>query len=82
MCVSLDIELNPVYIRSDDNVLADTLSRILYSKTSAKLNTLVDEYDICCKDGLLCYFRDYDGATHQEEKMASKEIGGTVYVES
>lgn len=82
MCVNLDVDLNPVYIRSEDNLLADTLSRVLYSKTSSKLTDLIENYSICCKKGLLCYFRLNVGATHQEEETVSEEICSTVYVES
>lgn len=81
MCVNLDIDLKPVYIRSEDNLLADTLSRILYTKTSSRLPELISKYSICCKDELLCHFRVNDGATHQEEEASVEEIGGTIYVE-
>lgn len=31
-CVILDIDVNPIYIRSEDNIVADTLSCVLYRK--------------------------------------------------
>lgn len=58
LCASLDIDLNPVYIPSEDNILADTLSRVLYSSTAHKLPELIGQYGICCKDGLIGFFRD------------------------
>lgn len=48
---------------------------------NGKLPYLIENYSICCKDELLCYFRDSDGATHREEETSNEELGSTVYVE-
>lgn len=81
MCVSLDVDLNPVYIRSEDSILADSLSRVMYCKTRSKLPDLLVCDNICCKDELLGFFRNFDGATHQEEEASDEKVGGQVYME-
>lgn len=80
-CVKLDLELKPVYIRSEDNILADTLSHILYKSTSMKLPDLLSSYDMCCKDGFMLFFRNHLGSTHSHEDKSHEEISSPVYIE-
>lgn len=81
MCVNLDLELKPVYIKSEENVLADTLSRILYNSTFMKLPELLSNFDICCKDGVLLYSSNDVGATRRVQDSTDEEIGSPVYYE-
>lgn len=81
ICVTLDIDLCPVYIRSEDNVLADSLSRMLYSSTAKKMSDLVSPYEICCKSGLLSFCRQFNGGAQGQEGPSHEEVGGTVYAE-
>lgn len=60
-CVNLDIDVNPIYIRSEDNVIADTLSRVLYRKTAMNLGDLLNGHDLCCKSELLSFYREKPG---------------------
>lgn len=50
--------MNPVYIRSEDNVIADSLSRVLYACTSRRLPELLSDVSLCCKEGLLNFSMD------------------------
>lgn len=79
-CVSLDIDLKPVYIRSEDNIGADSLSRILYANTSKKLANLLSGYSLCCKDELICYYRNFDGEASEKETVPDESVSRPVYV--
>lgn len=62
-----DIELSSEYIRSEDNVAADTLSRLGYENTRLNVQSLLMEYRICCKWLLNHYCRSQ--ASKVEEKV-------------
>lgn len=80
-CVYHDLDLKPVYIKSEENVLADTLSRVLYSSTASRLHEILNDYSICCKDGVLSFFREHFGAAHRVQNSADEEVGSSVYLE-
>lgn len=58
LSVQYDLEFESEYITSKDNICADTLSRLMYSDCSDKLEELLLGFDLCCKDILLDRFRE------------------------
>lgn len=68
LSVTNDFEISTSYITSEDNLLADTLSRLAYPSTCHKLPTLIHGFDLCCKQALLDLSRastdDYEPAHH------------------
>lgn len=76
LSVLFNFSLEPEYIPSECNVLADTLSRVSYPKTACKLVELIDVDSLCCGDTLLHASRSVAGGTtpenlHYEEKVGS-----------
>lgn len=48
LCMRHNIKIIPSYIQSEENVLADTLSRLLYFTSVEKLEKLLSPFDLCC----------------------------------
>ena len=48
ICAIYNIDLEPKYINTKDNVVADTLSRIPYCNVSSKLEMLLCGVSLCC----------------------------------
>lgn len=80
-CVQYDLDLEPKYIRSEDNIIADTLSRVGYKSTTVKLASLLEPFEICCKDVLIEFFRSFTGGSQETEADDNEVGGGTVYME-
>ena len=55
LCFLFNCDLKPVYIRSEDNFVADTLSRLGYDKYRRVLTGNWGKFDICCGHDLLNY---------------------------
>lgn len=81
VCVTYDIELEPRYIASADNVVPDTLSRIGYTSTVNKLEPLLENHELCCKGGLLKFFREQHGRTSEKEEEDYESLGRPVNLE-
>lgn len=47
-----NIKLNPIYIKSEENVVADALSWVPIIKSVDTLEALVAPYQLCCHDVL------------------------------
>ena len=58
-----NMKISPRYVRSEDNVLADTLSRLSYRKTRNSAPDLLSAYNLCCKKELIDYCRSDVGVT-------------------
>lgn len=65
-----NIVLEPVYIPSEDNVLADLLSRICYPEYAKKMILFLNDNDICCKDRLVNACRSITGSFEEESPAA------------
>lgn len=57
LSVQYDLEFESDYIASKENVCADTLPRVMYPEVQGKLDELLLEVDLCCKNVLLDHFR-------------------------
>lgn len=57
LCATNDIELITEYISSCDNVIADTLSRLQYSRVAKNIDKLLVKVDLCCIDSLFDFCR-------------------------
>lgn len=51
-----NIKLNPTYIKSEENVVADTLSRIPFIKNYLEFEALITPQKLCCNDVLINMF--------------------------
>lgn len=49
VCVTYNILIEPFYIRSCDNIVADTLSHLPYPDTSSKAESLLSPFKLCCE---------------------------------
>lgn len=73
LSVLFNFSLEPNYIPSESNVVADTLSGVSYSKTANKLTSLIDVEIMCCSQLLLDISREFstttshEGTTNEEE---------------
>lgn len=56
-CVKFDIDLSSEYIPTNENVVADTLSRLDYPCVRRKIDSLLDGVELCCKDLLIKFCR-------------------------
>lgn len=56
LCISYNIHLNPVYITSEDNFVADALSRVSGSKPIDVRRLQTETKNWCCSDSLLSFF--------------------------
>ena len=52
LCFIHNIEIYATYIKSEDNILADQLSRLNYKNVPAKCNKTLLEYGMCCTSRL------------------------------
>lgn len=43
-----NIKLNPVYVRSENNVVADTLSRVFYASKVEDIELKLSNVKLCC----------------------------------
>lgn len=57
-----EMDLKPVYIRSEDNIIADTLSRLSYASVAQKAPSLLSGYNLCCERELFDFCRESPGA--------------------
>lgn len=55
--VSHDIQLEPRYISTTDNLVADALSRLAYDDIAAKNSSILQDSRLCCSDELLSFVR-------------------------
>lgn len=81
ICVNLDIDVNPAYIRSEDNIVADTLLRVRYNSTTVKLESLLSDYELCCKSELLLFYRGTSGCASGQEEQTDENFSRPVYLE-
>lgn len=56
-----DFEIVPEYIPTDENKLADALSRLGYTSYSNANRIAITEVELCCKDKLLCCLQVQNG---------------------
>lgn len=57
LCATNDIELCPEYIASCDNIIADSLSRLQYSRVAREIEGLIGSKELCCIDELFNFCR-------------------------
>lgn len=82
VCALHAIEIKSVYIRSEENVWADHLSRLMYRKNANEMSNLVGQTQMCCKDRLLSCCRSVVGVDTEEKSRSSSPKGGAQYHES
>lgn len=51
-----NIKLNPMYIKSEENVVADSLSRVPHIKSVCEFETLISPHVLCCPDVITSMF--------------------------
>lgn len=66
VCLVYNITLSPTYIRSEDNVVADVLSRLKYPEYASKVEEVLCGFDFCCKNELLSYSRSVAEKSQEE----------------
>lgn len=81
VCVEFDIDLEPKYIRSAENIVADTLSRVSYAPTVNRLGELLSSYSLCCKNELVDFFSEQHGRTSATEEEDCESFSCPVNVE-
>lgn len=59
LSATYDFDITATYIQSSANVLADTLSRVLYPATSNELLSTLERFDICCNQHLVDFSRQF-----------------------
>lgn len=67
ICLIYNIFLSPTYIRSEDNKIADTLSRVQYPEHAAGIEEILSDVNLCCKDSLVSYSRIVAGTSKEED---------------
>ena len=65
ICAFHNIEIIPKYISTEENVVADTLSRIPYAQVASKLEKLLYNSNLCCLNLL---FENYRGPPARPEQ--------------
>ena len=53
LCAEYDIDIDTSYINTKENIIADTLSRIAYRRTSRVVDRLLSNSNLCCLDVLI-----------------------------
>lgn len=76
VCVIHNIDLVPAYISTEDNTLADALSRIRYSP-SISTSTLDSINSLCCSDQLVPFFCR-SSRTRQPSPSPDPQLSGTL----
>lgn len=54
LCAKWDIDLVSEYVPTEENILADTLSRLGYCSTHFNACEILNTIELCCKEDL-CY---------------------------
>lgn len=57
LCATNDIELVPEYIASCDDIVADSPSRLRYSRVANNISQLINNHELCCMDSLFEFCR-------------------------
>ena len=71
----------PHYVRSADNVVADTLSRLPYRKTRNSAPHLLAPYGLCCESTILEYCRSGSGVIDGDDREVQGGLSGPGYPE-
>lgn len=66
ICLVHNITLSPTYIKSEDNMIADVLSRIMYPDHAVRVEEILSEFEFCCKDELISHSRSVTEKTTKE----------------
>ena len=57
LCAVFNVSLQPRYISTKSNLVADTLSRLVYFKSDVKLREYLENSGLCCIDSLFMAYR-------------------------
>lgn len=76
--MSFNVALNPLYIRTDINVAADTLSRVPYDVPIDKFIDKMSSFDLCCWSELCGIVRSRCGTIGGGCAILSPDGGGKV----
>ena len=81
-CASSNIVIDPQYVRSEDNIVADTLSRLPYRRYRNAAVALLSPYQLCCNKPLFDYCRSDAGITDRGYTEVEAGVGGTIDTQS
>ena len=76
VCVFNNIELQPKYINTHNNLVADTLSRLGYFSSSYEIEKLLTGSNLCCLSDLLVNYRKGRVGARKQGDNVSKGICG------
>lgn len=82
VCMLNEISIVPEYIRSEDNTLADSLSRLLYVKHAAVVQNVTDGLGLCCEWPLVACCRSYVATAKREGQGPPGERSCSDYTQS
>lgn len=51
--MNFNVRLNPIYVKSEDNVVADALSRVFYASKVDDIALKLSKFELCCYDELI-----------------------------
>lgn len=82
VCALNAIDIKSEYIRSENNVWADHLSRIMYPKNANEMISLVGQTQLCCKGRLLSCCRSIVGSNPDQKPTSPNASSGSQHDES
>lgn len=78
LSVLFNFSIEPNYIPSEANIVADTLSRLSYPKTAKNLSNLVSVDQMCCSELLLDLSMKFSTETSLEDSSNEEERSGDI----
>lgn len=78
LCMCHNIKILPSYVRSEENVAADTLSRIPYYSDVVKFHDRLVKFNLCCFDSLKEFVGFRFGSIESRGDTVSSTIGSSI----
>lgn len=76
LCAEFDIDLHAEYIPTNDNNVADTLSRLGYVRVRKDVASLLEDHELCCIHDLFVSCRNDSILSPQQTSQATTSFNG------